>query len=182
MREGQIRSFPWNSADFQIPRPAGDRILLASYLAMQDTCGAMNAHATPSKRRRVWKWLVLAASPFVLGFAWIVLGQPGTSGVLDYRKAADGTECLVTQSWNGWLNGEPYTIGFYSREPGKAWVWQYIDHEASRWFRCRMEIEEGRNEVRVYSGTTLQRTLRLHPAPLYAAPAKPPYLPEGLNS
>lgn len=142
----------------------------------------MNAHASPSKRRRALKRLALAASPFVLGIAWVVLGQPGPGGVMDYRKAADGTECLVTQTWNGWLNGEPYTIGFYTREPGKDWVWQYIDHEAGRWFRCRMEIEGEQNKVRVYSGTTLQRTLSLHPVPLYQAPAQPPYLPEGLNS
>jgi hypothetical protein len=149
---------------------------------MQDTCGAMNARNSPAKRHRALKWLGLAASPFALGYLWLLLGQPGTSGVLDYRKAPDGTECLVTQTWNGWLNGEPYTIGFYTRQPGKAWVWQYIDHEASRWFRCRMEIQEDRNEVRVYSGTKLQRTLLLHPVPLFEAPAKPPFLPEELKS
>ncbi len=145
---------------------------------MQDTGSAMNAPNPSSPLRRALKWPVIVAAPFVLGFAWLVLGEPGTSGVLDYRRAADGTECLVTQSWNGWFNGEPYTIGFYSRAPGKDWVWQYIDHEAGRWFRCRMEIEENKNEVRVYSGASLQRTLQLHPDPLFEAPVKPPYLPE----
>lgn len=149
---------------------------------MQDSSSAMNASKPSSPPRRTLKWLGIAAAPFILGFAWLVLGQPGPSGILDYRKAADGTECLVTQSWNGWLNGEPYTIGFYSRAPGKDWVWQYIDHEASRWFSCRMEIAEERNEVRIYTGTKLQRTLRLHPAPLHEAPATPPFLPEDSKS
>ena len=114
----------------------------------------------------------------VLGGGWLLLGKPGGSGVLDYQKAADGTECLVTQSWNG-SPGEPYTVGFYTRQPGQDWCWQYIDHEAYRWHTCRMEIQASRNEVIVFNEKGPQRTLELRPVDPDAG--RPPYLPKGVK-
>ncbi|WP_035605600.1 hypothetical protein [Haloferula sp. BvORR071] len=137
--------------------------------------------ARPSPRRRVFKWLAVIILPLVLFFGWVVLGQPGPSGVLAYSKATDGTECVVTQKWNGWMNGEPYTVSFYTRGPDGRWHWQYIDHEVGRWFHCRLEIDAPRNEVRVYCGYSLAKTVQLHPDNDWPE-QKPPFLPRALQS
>jgi hypothetical protein len=63
--------------------------------------------------------------------AFVVVFQPGRSGVVASLRLADGSEYMVTQRCN-W-SPEPYTVSFYMRSPGGKWGWCYIDHQASRW-------------------------------------------------
>ncbi|WP_193214608.1 hypothetical protein [Luteolibacter marinus] len=92
-----------------------------------------------------------------------MLVQPGTDDVLARVTLADGTECLVTQSWNGWDNGgEPYTVDFYSRKPGGPWLWQYLDHEARRWGSCRIVPGPAEHSVKVFGDGELRGDLDLN--------------------
>ena len=63
---------------------------------------------------------------------------PGGDGVVARIETADGVECMVTQTWNGWT--EPYQVSFYSRPEGGEWGWCYIDHESMRWTSCSCPI------------------------------------------
>ena len=58
--------------------------------------------------------------------AFVVVIQPGSSGVVASLRLADGSEYMVTQRCN-W-GPEPYTIAFYMRSPGGKWGWCYIDN------------------------------------------------------
>lgn len=69
--------------------------------------------------------LVMVACLFIL------IAQPGSSGVVASLRLADGSEYMVTQRCN-W-SAEPYTVAFYMRSPGGKWGWCYMDHEANRW-------------------------------------------------
>ena len=50
----------------------------------------------------------------VAGF--VVVIQPGSSGVVASLRLADGSDYMVTQRCN-WGH-EPYTVAFYMRSPG----------------------------------------------------------------
>ena len=145
---------------------------------MQDT-GAMS----PEESSRPSSLVVILAALFVLLFAgagalWLVILQPGKGGVLAHSTAPDGTEFVVTQSWNGWDNGgEPYTVSFYSRKPGGPWLWQYLDHEARRWPDCRLQHEPGTRSVKVFSGGQLKQTIDLDWP--FQHEQSPPYLVRG---
>ena len=131
--------------------------------------------STSSPKRHRLKPLGLILLPLLLAAAWILLGQPGFSGVLAQARAGDNTECVVTQQCNGSM-GEPYTVSFYSRSPGGIWNWQYIDHEADHWSTCCMEINAAKNQVKIYNGDKLERVLLLHPDDRWPE-QRPPYLP-----
>lgn len=73
----------------------------------------------------------------VAGF--LVIIQPGTSGVVASLRLADGSEYMVTQSCN-W-SVEPYTVSFYMRPSGGKWGWCYIDHQANRWRDVAMKYD-----------------------------------------
>lgn len=62
---------------------------------------------------------------------FLLIIQPGSSGVVASLRLPDGSEYMVTQRCN-W-SAEPYTIAFYMRSLGGKWGWCYIDHEANRW-------------------------------------------------
>ena len=64
----------------------------------------------------------------IAGF--LVIVQPGSSGVIASLRLAEGSEYMVTQGCN-W-SPEPYTP-FYMRFSGGKWGWRYIDHQANRW-------------------------------------------------
>src|ERR1051326_5191186 len=64
----------------------------------------------------------------IAGF--LVIVQPGSSGVIASLRLADGSEYMVTQGCN-W-SPEPYTP-FYMRFSGGKGGWCYIDHQANRW-------------------------------------------------
>ncbi len=67
----------------------------------------------------------------IVGALFLVIIQPGSSGVVASLRLPDGSEYMVTQHCN-W-SPEPYTVAFYMRSPGEKWGWCYIDHEADRW-------------------------------------------------
>ena len=145
---------------------------------MHDTGGMTKARSTRSRNLlRVLGYLVAVLLIGTAGF-YLLLVQPGKGGILARATAGDGTELLVTQSWNGWDNGgEPYTVSFYSREPGGTWLWQYLDHEARRWPDCRLEFVAGSRSVRVSSAGELKQTIDLD-AP-HKTERTPPYLEQG---
>lgn len=145
---------------------------------MHDTGGMTKARNTlPRILLRALGCLVAVLLAGVAGF-YLLLVQPGRGGILARATAGDGTELLVTQSWNGWGNGgEPYTVSFYSRKPGGPWLWQYLDHEARRWPDCRLEIVPGSRAVRVSSSGELKRTIDLD-AP-HQLERTPPFLEQG---
>lgn len=76
--------------------------------------------------------VLLACAAGVVGLFFYHCG-PGGSEILDQVKLPDGSEYKISQSYNGWTTGEPYTVSFYSKDPGQDWNWHYVDHEADRW-------------------------------------------------
>lgn len=78
---------------------------------------------------------------------FLLIIQPGSSGVLASLCLADGSEYMVTQRCN-W-SVEPYTVAFYMRPPGGKWGWCYIDHEANRWRDIAMTYDASSDTVTV---------------------------------
>lgn len=81
----------------------------------------------------------------VAGF--VVIVQPGTSGVVASLRLPDGAQYMVTQRCN-W-GPEPYTVAFYMRSPGEKWGWCYIDHQANRWHNVTMTYDANRDVVTI---------------------------------
>src|SRR3954470_24891347 len=82
--------------------------------------------------------------------AFVVVIQPGSSGVVASLRLADGSEYMVTQRCN-W-SPEPYTVAFYMRSPGRKWGWCYIDHQANRWRNVVMTYDTNTDVVTVTKG------------------------------
>jgi hypothetical protein len=78
---------------------------------------------------------------------FLLMAQPGTSGVLATLRLPNGSEYMVTQRCNWSL--EPYTVSFYIRSPGRPWGWCYIDHQADRWRDVRMTYNEAYDTIMV---------------------------------
>ena len=95
-------------------------------------------------------------------FALIVVGeiQPYRSGLVGSATAPDGTQCVITQSWNGWTF-EFYTVRLHTRKPGEGWHWHYIDHEASRWRKCEMAFSADGAELDTVGGDKTRRSFKL---------------------
>ena len=89
--------------------------------------------------------------------AFVVIIQPGSSGVVASLRLADGSEYMVTQRCN-W-SPEPYTVSFYMRSPGGKWGWCYIDHQANRWRDVAMTYDTNADVVTVTERGTWQAAL-----------------------
>jgi hypothetical protein len=99
--------------------------------------------------------------------------RPYQSGIVAHRTAPDGTQAVVSQTWNGW-SFEWYTVRLHARKPGGGWKWHYIDHEASRWSGCKLRFSEDNRTLFLSGGDGQPRSFDLtegHPA------GPPPYLP-----
>ncbi|MGV3530760.1 MAG: hypothetical protein ACO1QR_00210 [Chthoniobacteraceae bacterium] len=92
-------------------------------------------------------WTVVAVMVAIGALALLVI-QPGGSGVLASIRTPDGSEYMVTQRCN-W-GPDPYTVDFYMREPGKAWGWCYIDHEAMRWSDVKLVYDNNTDSVSAF--------------------------------
>jgi hypothetical protein len=91
---------------------------------------------------------IISALLFLIVAAlFIVIIQPGSSGVVASLRLADGSEYMVTQRCN-W-GPEPYTIAFYMRAPGGEWGWCYIDHEADRWRDVEMRYDPNSDVITI---------------------------------
>src|SRR3954466_7624940 len=90
--------------------------------------------------------------------AFVVVIQPGSSGVLASLRLADGSEYMVTQRCN-WSPGEPYTVAFYMRAANGPWGWCYIDHEADRWHNVAMAYDATSDTITVTERGTWQAAL-----------------------
>src|SRR5688500_3501 len=82
---------------------------------------------------------ILAVSVLAAGVSFVRARGPGGDGVVS-RIDWDGSEYLVAQSWNDWL--EPYTVRFYFRTKGGDWGSFYIDHDSNRWRNCDLKVDE----------------------------------------
>jgi len=125
--------------------------------------------------RRILKGLALVIlTPVVIAAVYFLyLIATGRHGIIAHATAPDGTECMVTQQWGG----EPFTVAFYSRRPGAAWRWQYLDHEANCWWNCQLMFD-GKGGVTVHGGDGVARSLELNPEePFNPEERKPPFLP-----
>jgi hypothetical protein len=91
--------------------------------------------------------IILGSLALFVVAAFIVIIQPGTSGVVASMQLPDGSQYMVTQRCN-W-NLEPYTVAFYMRHPGGNWGWCYIDHQASRWSNVAMTYDTNKDVVTV---------------------------------
>jgi hypothetical protein len=89
--------------------------------------------------------------------AFVMLIQPGTSGVVASMRLGDGSEYMVTQRCN-W-GPEPYTVAFYMRSPGGKWGWCYIDHQADRWRDVAMTYNTNTDVVTITRRGTWQAAL-----------------------
>ena len=78
---------------------------------------------------------------------FVIVVQPGDSGVVASLRLADGSEYMVTQRCN-W-GPEPYTVSFYMRPAGAKWGWCYIDHQADRWRRVAMTYDTNTDVITV---------------------------------
>jgi hypothetical protein len=88
--------------------------------------------------------VVIAAA---LAAMFLLVIQPGPSGVLASLRLADGSEYVVEQRCN-W-SPEPYTVAFYMRSAGEPWGWCYIDHEAWRWSDVAMTHDEPTDTIAI---------------------------------
>jgi hypothetical protein len=89
---------------------------------------------------------VILGSLLIIGVAlFLLVVQPGTSGVAASLRLPDGSEYMVTQRCN-W-SAEPYTVEFFMRSPGSPWGWCYIDHEANRWRAVAMTYDSASDTV-----------------------------------
>ena len=103
-----------------------------------------------------------------------VVIQPWRGGLVASGTSPDATQCVVTQSWNGW-GGEFYTVRLHARKPGEEWRWHYIDHEATRWRKCKMTFSEDGSRLFTVGGDGKRRSFDLSQGSPATTP--PPYLP-----
>lgn len=91
--------------------------------------------------------IIISVLVFIFAGLFLVIVQPGSSGVLASLRLPDGAEYMVTQRCN-W-GPEPYTVAFYMRSAGGAWGWCYIDHEANRWRDVSMSYDPAADIITV---------------------------------
>lgn len=89
--------------------------------------------------------------------AFVIVVQPGSSGVVASLRLADGSEYMVVQRCN-W-SPEPYTVAFFMRAPGGRWGWCYIDHEANRWRDVSMTYDPESDVITITRQGTWQAAL-----------------------
>ena len=82
---------------------------------------------------------------------------PGGNGVLSRLSLPDGSEYLLTQEWNDWV--EPYTVEFWYRPNGGEWGWCYVDHQTLRWRNGSLRYDDKKQSVQVLRGGTLEAEL-----------------------
>lgn len=100
--------------------------------------------------------------------------RPFQGGVVAYATGPDGTQCVVSQSWNGSL-AEWYIVRLHARKPGCPWTWYYIDHEASHWSSCKLRFSSDGKTLHLSGGDKQPRSFDLTQD---EASTPPPYLPE----
>lgn len=103
--------------------------------------------------------------------------KPYQSGLVDHAKSPGGTDCVVTQQWNGWT-GEYYTVELYTRKPGGRWSPHYVDHEATHWGGCEMKFDAGGTRLTMIGGDKVVRNFDLT---VEGQERKPPFLPPGMK-
>ena len=91
--------------------------------------------------------IILGAVIAVVVALFLIIVQPGSSGVVASLRLPDGSEYMVTQRCN-W-SAEPYTVAFYMRASGGKWGWCYIDHQANRWRNVAMAYDPASDVVTV---------------------------------
>jgi hypothetical protein len=91
--------------------------------------------------------IIIGSLLLIVAALFVMVVQPGSSGVVTSLRLTDGSEYMVTQRCN-W-GPEPYTVGFYMRSPGGKWGWCYIDHEANRWRDVAMTYDATSDVVTV---------------------------------
>jgi hypothetical protein len=105
---------------------------------------------------------VILGSLLIIGVAlFLLVVQPGTSGVAASLRLPDGSEYMVTQRCN-W-SAEPYTVEFFMRSPGSPWGWCYIDHEANRWRAVAMTYDSASDTDRCHRAGHSSRRSQPHP-------------------
>lgn len=149
--------------------------------------------ASPWRRFVKWSAVVLGGVALLFGVLLLLVIQPGPSGEVASIRLPDGSEFVITQHCN-W-SAEPYTVALWSREPGRGWGWNYVDHESSRWWSTRAVydekartvsfIERGTERVRVdlntrgvllkLDGLDGRSTLRPHAGLPQATNREPPF-------
>jgi hypothetical protein len=116
----------------------------------------------------------MQAFVLIVALAVVFEVRPYQSGIVAHRAAPDGTQAVVSQSWNGW-SFEWYTVQLHARKPGGEWKWFYIDHEASHWSDCKLRFSGDNNTLYLSGGDGQPRNFDLtqgHPE------GPPDYLPE----
>ena len=79
---------------------------------------------------------------------------PGRDGIIADRILPDGTRLLVVQKKSTGDLG--YEVGFYFREPQKAWGWCILDHDDTSWWKGRIEYDPVSDVVQIWKGGTLR--------------------------
>jgi hypothetical protein len=115
-----------------------------------------------SRAKIIFRFAVagLLALPFVLSAplaAWFTIDNfPFTPGIVAHDFAPNGDEVCIVQTFKG---AEPYQVSLYARRAGQGWVWNYLAHQDERWRNCHIEFAG--DSLRVYTGSTLRKTISL---------------------
>ena len=116
-----------------------------------------NSQLSRAKRMLAILALSFLMVPFAVFFGmllWIAfLNFPFSSSVVVQSKGPTGEEVCVVQISDIY----EYSVGLYARRMGQPWVWHFIDGDDYRWRHARVEFVG--DEVRVYNGSTLRRTI-----------------------
>ena len=91
--------------------------------------------------------IIMGTLLVIVAALFLIVVQPGSSGVAASLRLPDGSEYMVTQRCN-W-SVEPYTISFYMRSPGKPWGWCYMNHQANRWRNVQMTYDAAKDVITI---------------------------------
>ena len=94
--------------------------------------------------------VIVGVLVLLVAAVFLVIVQPGPSGVVASLRLRDGSEYMVAQRCNWSL--EPYTVSFFMRPPGGRWGWCYIDHQARRWRGVKLAYDVDSDIVTVTKG------------------------------
>jgi hypothetical protein len=101
--------------------------------------------------------IICGALLLIVAALFVIIIQPGRSGVMASLRLADGSQYMVTQRCN-W-SPEPYTVAFYMRPSGGKWGWCYINHEANRWRDVTLTYDANSDVITVTKRGTWQAAL-----------------------
>lgn len=110
-------------------------------------------------RRRTFSARILVLTGFVvvLTMAYIATYMPFAPKAQPLLVAeaisSEGFHFCVTQVRTG--TAEPFNVAFFYRTPSGPWIWNYLDHEDTFWWKGSIRINEKNKRAMVYKGRSV---------------------------